>query len=250
MIIDGFTVCVGKEYSQYLSESIGRWLGTLDSVTIITKPGDIIVENLKHFSRQLRIIETDIFTRYGAHFNKGAALELALEVVHPIDWVLQFDSDIQPPINWRERWEDKLERGSLYGSSRFDVNGNRVGQILFPSGYFQLWYYPDSLTSHNPYTFNPFYTHAGSYDAEFADQWGKHRIRDLRLRLLHKGERRQNWFGPDDNGTKMKQMTEQGFREARSDESWMIPIEYRHTIMEDIKCLRLVIPQIEQSVEV
>lgn len=240
MQIDGFTCCVGVEYSKYLADNIGKWLSNLDRVTVITKPDDAAAHTFRGFSRQLKVIETDIFTRYTASFNKGAALDLGFQVTRPHDWVLQFDSDITPPKSWRTRAEDRIVRGLLYGTSRYNISGKRIGVGLFPSGYFQLWHFPDPFFSGQPYVFNPFYTHAGSYDAEFADQWGKHRIKDLQIQLIHHGQRRHNWFGPDANQDQMNSMMQQGFREARTDEKWMIPIEHRHTILEDIRCVRLI----------
>lgn len=121
------TVCVGEKYTRCLAESLHIWAGTLESLTIITTPSsnklyleDLLSTYSKLVTEKIKVHTTDVFTAYGAYFNKGAAQCAGYLAMNPTEWALSFDADIVPPRNWREIAESKgLEIGNLYGSRRF-----------------------------------------------------------------------------------------------------------------------------------
>lgn len=214
MKIDAITCCVGDMYCEQLQKSLPLWSDTLDSLTIVTKPGDSITK-IKVCSN-VRFVETDVFTEYGAHFNKGAALCFAFAAANPTDWALHIDSDIIPPRDWRVIAEKSAIPGCLSGAFRYDENtGECLDEApLYPYGYFHLWHMSDPCCHLWP-LFEPWFPHAGSYDANFTDRWPKKRRRDLKFHLIHQGERRKNWFGPGANAQHMKELHKVGLRKVR-----------------------------------
>jgi hypothetical protein len=215
MRIDAITVCVGREYESYLTDTMKIWLDTLDSLTVITKPGDRILKFKKNKPKNLNLVETDIFTDYKAYFNKGAALCEGYRVANPTDWVLHVDSDIIPPMNWRMIAEKKARKDCLSGAFRFSKAGIRLDEKpLYPYGYFHLWHSSDKNSWRWP-LFEPWYGHAGSYDANFTDQWPSSKRADLGFELIHQGERRTNWFGPGAHKGLMAGLLRMGLRRAR-----------------------------------
>lgn len=216
MRIDGITCCVGEKYAELLSQSIGTWLETLDSLTIVTSRSDSAVQALwRRFneSPKLNLVATDVFYEYGATFNKAAALCEAYAVSQPTDWCLHFDSDIVPPVYWRKHAERRIQPGNLYGAFRFSPEGVRLDEFpLFPYGYFHLWNVMDPHSWNWP-IFEYWHPHAGNYDSEFALQWPASNRRDLGFSVTHLGEPRSNWFGP--NGDGMEQLRSQGLYQTR-----------------------------------
>ena len=128
MNIAGITTCVSEEYAGYLSNSLNIWLRTLDSLTIVTKPGDVATK----FSKDTTVIETDVF---GEYFNKGSALNVAFKAANPTDWVLSFDCDIVPPINWKDTVEMGAKKGHLNGAQRFQDRRLIDSSKSWPKGY-------------------------------------------------------------------------------------------------------------------
>jgi hypothetical protein len=194
MRIDGVTTCVGDTYVEHFTEAAPVWAGTLDSLSVVTD-----TETYLGLYRRLdallsqgsyRIIVTEAFTNNGAHFNKGAALNVGLASAKPSDWALSFDCDIIPCPMWRDCAEKFAKARCLNGSFRFDAEGNRLDRVpLKPLGYFQLWHYQGEK-------FSTQFGHAGRYDSKFMNRWGKHRWVDIGAYLVHQGVKAQNWFGP------------------------------------------------------
>lgn len=223
MRIDAITCCVGELYAGQLARSIDVWLSTLDSLTIVTKPGDPVLA--LRGPRELRFVETEVFTEFGAYFNKAAGLNLAYAATDPTDWVLHFDSDIIPPADWRSIAEAKARRDCLSGAHRYDEHtGERLDEVpLYPYGYFHLWHTSAPQTWRWP-LFDPWFEHAGSYDANFTDLWTPSKRKDLGFKLIHQGERRTNWYGAGADQSHMQRLREVGYRNARKKDYGRLPI--------------------------
>ena len=218
MRIEGLTTCVGERYAGYLEKSLPIWLDTLDSVTVVTDAAtDDILPNLIQGNLQFHV--TDIFTRHGASFNKGAALSSGFATIKKPDWILNFDADIIPPQNWRKDIERLLLPRKLFGCSRrFRSSGDVIPDSAFPDlwGFFHLWHVSDP---HN--WIRPVYPvdcgHAGNYDHTFLRRWPEDCRVDLSppLKLIHQGEPRTSWFGGDPkNAQKMLNLFTLGLWEA------------------------------------
>ena len=197
MRIDALTTCTGEQYAKYLSKSLPIWADTCDAVWIAT----------------------DERTAPEIQVNNGAALSSLFGLANPDNWVLNFDSDILPPKNWRRLVEQKLPVGKLLGCShRYREDGSQIADANYPNiwGFFHLWHVND----HHSWR-RPVYTvdcgHAGNYDHTFMMQWpNKDRV-DLwpGIKLVHQGEPRQSWFGSDPkNERKMINLFTLGLYEA------------------------------------
>lgn len=222
MRIDAITCCSGELYAGQLDRSLEVWCNTLDSLVVVTKPGDPALDVLEPYEREfphvLRHITTSIFTEYGADFNKGAALCEAYRACDPNDWALHFDSDIIPPDDWREQAEPLLEIGRLHGCRRLHEDGHPADEEkpFYPYGFFQLWHVTDPHSWRWP-IFDVWHPHCGSYDANFMDQW-KGNWRELPFNVVHQGEPRTNWFGDAEDGAeKMDKLKKRGLRRYRMD---------------------------------
>lgn len=205
MRIDGITTCVGAEYAGYLAEALPVWMKTLDSVTIVTSHNGVCDMAFQPIPLSL-VRTTDAFATDARQFNKGAALNYGIRFVQSCtvgrDWILAFDCDIIPPLDWRIIAEQQIQRGNLYTAKRYDQQGKQLDRRFYPRGYFQLWHASDPHYRREP-IFDDHHKHAGRYDTAFANQWPQANWHDLGLKLTHQGQKSKNWFGP---GTTAEQM--------------------------------------------
>lgn len=212
MRIDALVVCVGQHYADTLAQALPVWLDTLDRLLIVTD------ENSDKCLNRYLYYTTDIFYRYGAHFNKGAALSEAFYHLNPQDWVLNIDADIIPPVNWRKIAEPLLEIGNLYGCKRYYENSptDSESDSSYPDlwGYFHLWNVRDPASWIRP-VYPVDCGHAGNYDHTFMRRWHENKRKELPFAVEHIGPPRNNWFGPTDkNGKRMDELHELGLYNA------------------------------------
>lgn len=190
MEIVGITTCVGKNYYQWLCQSLPIWKATLQRVVIVTEPNSEVC-NLR--GDHVDVLETGIFYSFGAYFNKGAALNEAFKHIDPQEWCLSFDCDVIPPKDWVAKCKH-LSPHVLYGAARKNLHG-RPANLSTPFGYFQLWHV-SSLNSCRWPLFDNYHYHAGGYDVDFLNRWGRFRCM-LPFQLTHQGPNRKFWFGED-----------------------------------------------------
>lgn len=200
MTINGLTTCV--DYAEFLVIGLKRWMFGLESLTVVTTHSDVrTLAAARAFGA--KVFVTDAFTRDGAAFNKGRAMEEARQEMPWSDWILFFDADVVPPSNWNERLSG-IQSGSLYGCHRFEAQPDDVDDWAgTPNitgdapgvGYFQLFHSGDPVVQDTP-LLETHWAHAGNYDNAFMDLWRKKgkQIKSLPFRLAHVGER-ENWFG-------------------------------------------------------
>ncbi len=246
MRIDGLVTCVGEKYAGYLSRSLPVWSDTLDSLTIVTSHTSfspaILPVNCSFY-------ETDLFTAYGAHFNKGLALSAAFGLLNPTDWVLNFDADILPEPDWRKKIEPILQVGNLHGCSRrYRDDGSCIPDSNFPDlwGFFHLWHVDD------PHTWiRPVYPidvgHAGNYDHTFQRQWEPENKIDLPIHLIHQGEPRGHWFGAENprNEKYMNILYGLGLWEAWLTKAGHVKVpEFKHKIVIEPGCNEWIKPSL------
>lgn len=199
MEIHGLTVSVG--YDDLAAVTLPRNLRHLASVTMLTSPDDVKTQALCRQYDRVRCVVTDAFTRHGAKFNKGLAIEEASREL--AGWVLIFDADIILPDSFAL---SKLNADCLYGAKRRildDPSEYRDGipWIRYPTcrdrdvyGYFQLFNTSSKFLTKRPW-YEPTFTHAGGCDAYFASLFPRTHKRWLAHSVLHLGPRDKNWFG-------------------------------------------------------
>ena len=203
--IRGITIAVGHWYAQTLSLCLPKNLRHLTECVVVTSPQDIAVAALVRDLPGTRLHVTDAFTRHGASFNKGLAMEEGLDVLGRHDgWVLIHDADIMLPdaVPWslarpgflngaRRRM---LERPSLFRDDlRWDTLP--ISRDGGPIGFFQLFQAEDPcLTGKRPW-YDVSFAHAGGGDAYFLNHWPNSRRAVLPFDCLHLGPRDSHWFG-------------------------------------------------------
>lgn len=191
-------LCVSVGYADLFTRSITRWARSCDRIICVTTPTDTETHGLCE-SHGIEVFATDAFYRDGASFAKARAMQEAIDATGwtDADLLLLFDSDIVPPINWRDEAE-KMKPGYLYGAPRFAVDED--GPLIIdrkrriphsqPQGYFSLFYadeFPGLEVGGN---------HCGWYDVTFANHWRGH-WRELPIELIHLGRPCENWLGRD-----------------------------------------------------
>lgn len=200
MKINALTVCVN--YADLLALSIDRWRPHFDSLTIVTSLED---EATAAMAREhgCALHQTDAFTRDGATFNKGRAIEEARQRMPWQDWILFFDADIVPEREWFAKVSDGCcSPGTLYSARRFEcMDATKIDDLTLPPintdgvgvGYFQLFHTTDPHVADSP-LLETCWKHAGVYDSHFMHRWNDRDRQLLPIRLVHVGER-DNWWG-------------------------------------------------------
>jgi hypothetical protein len=204
MRIDAFTCCAGTKYAALLEKSIARWTTGVATLTIATDTDTNFGPAVTAFEKanQLRIVHTNSFKLYGAHFNKAAALNDAwAHMPCATEWVLHFDSDITPPLDWFKQLENREDghdaHTKLFGTRRYSEDGKRLDEANFWAyGFFQMWHAQSPACWRWP-LFDNHHAHAGNYDADFAERWSRSHWVDLGIPVTHPLEPRHDWFGPD-----------------------------------------------------
>jgi len=220
--MQGLTVCV--DYADMLARTLHRWALALDGVTVVSTASDTDTAALCDKHANVRLIVTDEFYANGAAFDKGGAMNAALDhgALSGAVWCCVFDADIMPPRDW-ESDLPRLEYGNLYGAHRWQAQNEtdtpedidalelvRLGDQQFP-GYFWLFHAKDRRIK------TPMFTrwrHAGGYDSDFQDQWPEGKKVRLPTRLVHLGRDGQNWWGKGNTGAMTQMYAERARRRS------------------------------------
>lgn len=194
MKIEAIIVCVN--YSDFLKITLPLNLINFNHVVIITSLND---EKTKEYVKNLNnpsisLIETDVFTRNGAIFNKGAAINIAYSFLKYKDYICYLDSDIVI----EDCFFDKFKQFNpnieyFYGCPRRDfpqknnwedfVNGN-VDKNKFIKyrgsgyGFFSVHNYKSNifqklLDYFNGYPYPFWFSNGAESDWVFRNYWGE-----------------------------------------------------------------------------
>ena len=194
MRIAGVVVCV--DYAPRLARSIDLWASGLDSLVVVTVPGDdptfdLCTERGVQCRRSLRL------NADGAVFNKAALLDEGVAAVAPRDWLLLFDADVVPPAGWRAAVEAAVPvswgAGAIFGARRVEEDGSPIADDPAGGGYFQLFHSQDPVWLADPRLGS--WRSAAGYDTALAARWHPGLRRVLPLDLVHVGARGRNWCG-------------------------------------------------------
>lgn len=211
MNVRGVVVCV--DFSEMLSRSIARWQAGCNRLIVVTSPRDErTLKMCRLFNVETHI--TDIFYANGARFNKGAALSEA--ILHKrwrdyAEWLLLFDADIMPPVNWRDQFfRQRRRHDTLYGAWRYKVPEDKTDfdryftpdpKTRMPQswviGFFCMFH---NVDPHLPKADKPMFDldwpHAGNYDTTFTRRWPREKQEILNAPpMYHFGEERRHWAG-------------------------------------------------------
>lgn len=202
MNVKSITVCVG--YDDLLAVTLPRNIKHFSSYLVVTSLDDHRTADLVKEMPNVNLYKTDAFTRHGARFNKGLALEEAFDVVGRDGWISVWDADIILPDSLN--LDQDLDPAKLYSMRRRVLNDVRlyhpglpwsVAQIhmdkLFP-GYFHLFNAAAPALSQQPW-YDVTFAHAGGGDGAFQDRWRPEDKIRLAGECLHLGPIDTNWMG-------------------------------------------------------
>lgn len=198
----GIVICVN--YDDLLSITLPLNLLHLSECCVVTSRKDIRTQELaSRFPAKVELLVTDAFTRHGARFNKGLAMEEGLDFFGRHGRMLIWDADTLFPYDMSlEGFVD----GNLHGAPRLIMEDAKLWSpgldwSKFPKtydkelpGYFQLFDAADPVLAQRPW-YDPTFRHAGGCDSYFHDLWPKQKWTRLPFNVLHLGPRDVNWFG-------------------------------------------------------
>lgn len=202
--IRGITVAVGDPYACTLSICLARNMRHLVETVVVTDHASESVHTVASAVPGVRLHVTDAFTRYGASFNKGLALEEGFDVLGRDGWILIHDADILFPEDLPIH---ALRPDTLHGARRRilddpndwapDLNWlacplSRDGGAI---GFFQLFHAADPSISDKRPWYSVNFPHAGGGDAYFMQHWRTSNHTILPVDVLHLGPRDTNWWG-------------------------------------------------------
>lgn len=206
----GIIVSVG--YGPYLRLTLPFSARHLDRIFVLTTPTDEETKTVCSQYPNVTVIETSLFYAFNAKFNKGAVIEVVLQMIPRDQWCLILDADICLPEKMFDL--DSLNKNILYGARRFlvytedefkrrtqdgnfDVRGlptdgrdKAVGVI----GMFQLFHPQAEALRGKGYWYG-----INSWDAAWGDMFFQYHWHPkcrcvMPLNVLHLGEVR-NWSG-------------------------------------------------------
>jgi hypothetical protein len=248
----GITVSVG--YSGCLERTLPFNLRHLERMIVVTSPADEKTKAVcSKYPNDVIVVETDLFYKFGAVFNKGAGMEMALWMIPKDKWCLILDADICLPCDVCQlEW---MDRNKLYGASRalvateeqlqkatrrrnFDVTGLEVISSEMV-GAFQLFHpQADVLQSNRPwYGIN--YNNASMCDNAFTVKWPTDRHVMLPVMVLHLGHQ-YNWVGAAEGTFPRPDTTPKSA--VNSCDPLPIPVEQiQQAIMDELKTPKIVV---------
>lgn len=200
-MIRRIVTCVG--YDDLLEITLRRNMKHFSECCVVTSLDDSRTFDVASSIPGVKIFRTDAFTRYGAKFNKGLAMEEGLDFFGRHDWMLIWDADIILPDVMDL---SAVESGMLYGASRrivADVVRYKSSMSFesFPlteetefAGFFQLFNADDPVLSVRPW-YDVTFIHAGGGDSFFQTLWPASKKVRLPIEVLHLGPKDTNWFG-------------------------------------------------------
>ena len=207
--VKAVVVCVG--YDDILKITMPTVLPHVEKMVVVTSPDDKRTQEYVAGFANVKTHVTDVFTRNGAKFNKGAGMEEGFDALGRDGWILVLDADIMVPPDLGERLEAlKPKRGYLYNPRRRILenpadwwrytNPKKWGELPLRKedkgwyGYFQLFNAADPALVGRPWYPTDF-THAGQCDDKFQHRWPADRKLRPDFEVLHLGKCDENWFG-------------------------------------------------------
>lgn len=182
----------------------------LDRIIVVTSYEDNLTRKCcrKH---DIHWIATNVWYKNGDIFNKARGLNVVLNLINKLDWVLSLDADILLPAKIST---DNLDKNNIYFANRnfcdkdnfdkfiieLDFTKNYISDLHINiiekyrnipfCGYFQLW-----NQSINNVRFPTHFPTAGDYDTYFSAQWDNSRKVVLDKYVMHIGIPGMDWKG-------------------------------------------------------
>lgn len=196
-------ICVCVDYEDLLGLTLPKMLTHFGEVWIVTAPDDRGTAAVVSRYPGVKIYRTDAFSREGAIFNKGRAIEEAFDAMGRKGWMAVIDADIILPATLERT---SLAAGCLYSPHRriceqpagwrgqTDWAAYRRHTEVEFAGYLQIFHAADPVLAGRPW-YGTTWKHAGGCDSEFQARWPADRRVRLDWDVLHLGPIDTNWYG-------------------------------------------------------
>jgi hypothetical protein len=199
----GIVICVG--YDDLLDITLRKNMRHLSECCVVTSLDDERTVAIAESVPGVSVFRTDAFTRHGASFNKGLAMEEGLTFFgREVGPILIWDADIIFPDEMDLSF---AQNGLLYGASRriindpqsyvegFEYSNLKIERESEFAGFFQFFFPNDVHLEGKEYWYDPTFSHAGGGDSYFQSLWPIAAKVRLPIVCLHLGPRDTNWFG-------------------------------------------------------
>lgn len=93
MKIDAIITCIGENARNLLAVTLSFNQRHFDTTTIVTDTKDAETKDFCDYFK-INCIQTDLFYKNNAKFNRGAVINYVIETLENPDWILQIDADI------------------------------------------------------------------------------------------------------------------------------------------------------------
>jgi len=119
--VELITTCVGR--ASFLKETLPHNKLKVDNVVVVTTPTDYETQKICR-EEEVECVETDLFYRYNAPFDKGRAMNEGVSKLAHNDWVLFSDCDVLLLPAHKDFFRNKdLDKENLYGCRRIIIEG-------------------------------------------------------------------------------------------------------------------------------
>ena len=195
-------IIVSVDYNDFLILTLEHNKKIFDNITVVTTHDDMMCQNICR-KYNTRCITTDIFYENDYKFNKGAAINKAIESLNNPELILLLDADtiVTSPINLEEIEDDVLytsDRWICYNYFQYERwQKNEISVVNLPKyekdnnyGFFQLfscknpfgieWYPSDLENSSHP-------------DLKFSSLFPTKKT--IKSDIIHLGDVKKNWDG-------------------------------------------------------
>jgi hypothetical protein len=191
------------EFDDILKITLPRNSRHFSRIMIVTSPDDLKTQEVARSVPNAELFITDAFTRRGASFNKGLALEEALDALNHSGWLTIMDCDIIMPQalpehaytagNMYAPKRHLLEDASLF-SDNLSWDTVAMKDEIVGIGYFQMFHTADPVVADRPWYVTNFLD-AGGSDTTLPARWPSDRLLRPPFHVLHLGPIAHNWFG-------------------------------------------------------
>lgn len=199
-------ITVSVEFHDFLERSLPWNAPRFDEMLVVTAPDDKKTADVVRQTKNASLFTTNAFYRQGSMFNKGWALDEAIDFLDTDSWICCLDADTLIPQDVDFADYD-LYPGEIHLAQRrqceslaeWDGRTNwdqwpLLNDMLFTAGCFQLFHTQDPVLAQRP-RYPIEWTDAGGSDTDFIAKWEPRQRKYFPWYCLHIGPLKENWCG-------------------------------------------------------
>ena len=126
--VEAIVVC--WNYSDFLAETLPWNVAHVDRLVVVTDHSDSATKAVCQ-KWSVECVVTDAFHEKGEDFNKGSAINVGIQSLRQMGWIVHLDADIVLPTQFRNMLDKSaLQRDCIYGAERANVANYARWQTL------------------------------------------------------------------------------------------------------------------------